>query len=261
MVLHRLRLSGMRAMIGLLFILGAGLNEGLSAVRAGEYEAARQHFAAFVSERPDDAGVARATLWLARLEPEPVAARDLYLRVVARHANSAYADSALFEAASVDYAFGLYQQATTKLKQLLSLYPSTPLLAETNYWLGVCYMILGDNSTASVHFHEVRSRGAGSIWSLLAAKELEGIGAETNGTTAAEGGYAVQVGSFTDPSRAEKLLGGYQSQGRQGETRQVTVAGKLYYRVWLGPFATEQEASAYAEDLKSQGKAAMVIKR
>ena len=247
-------------MIGLLFLLGASLNDGLAAARAGEYEAGRRHFAAFVSERPNDAGVARATLWLARLEQDPVTARELYLRVVVRHANSAYADSALFEAASVDYAFGLYKQATTKLKQLLSLYPSTPLLAETSYWLGICYTILGDNSTAAVHFQKARSRGAGSIWSSLAAKELEGIGGET-ATTAAQGGYAVQVGSFTDSSRAEKLLSDYQAKGRSGEIRQAVIAGKVYYRVWLGSFATEQEASAYAESLKSQGKAAMVIKR
>ena len=248
-------------MIGLLFLLGASLNDGLAAARAGEYEAARRHFAAFVSERPNDAGVAQATLWLARLEQDPGTARELYLRVVAKHGASPYADSALFEAASVDYAFGLYQQATTKLKQLLSLYPSTNLLAETSYWLGVCYTILGDKSTAAAHFHEARSRGAGSIWAKLAAKELEGIGAETNGATTAQGGYAVQVGSFTDPSRAEKLLSQYQAGGRSGEIKQAVVAGRSYYRVWLGPFATEQEASAYAEDLKSQGKAAMVIKR
>jgi tetratricopeptide (TPR) repeat protein len=247
-------------MIGLLFILGVSLEQGLSAARAGEYEAARRHFAAFVSERAGDPGVARATLWLARLEQDPVTARELYLRVVAKHGASPYADSALFEAASVDYAFGLYKQATTKLKQLLSLYPSTPLLAETSYWLGICYTILGDNSTAAVHFQKARSRGAVSIWAKLAAKEP---GAVQDTTTAPpdHGGYAVQVGSFTDSSRAEKLLSQYQAGGRSGEIKQAVIAGKVYYRVWLGPFSTEQEASAYAEDLKSQGKAAMVIKR
>jgi len=247
-------------MIGLLFILGASLDEGLSAARAGEYEAARRHFAAFVSERAGDPGVARATLWLARLEQDPVTARELYLRVVARHASSAYADSALFEAASVDYAFGLYKQATTKLKQLLSLYPSTPLLAETSYWLGVCYAILGDQGSARVSFNQAMARAPGSIWAKLAAKEP---GAVQDTTTAPpdQGGYAVQVGSFTDSSRAENLLSEYQAGGRSGEIKQATVAGKSYYRVWLGPFSTEQEASAYAESLKSQGKAAMVIKR
>ncbi|TKJ44432.1 hypothetical protein CEE36_01435 [candidate division TA06 bacterium B3_TA06] len=258
--MHKLRLSGLRAMIGLLFLLGASLNDGLAAARAGEYEGARRHFASFVRERPNDAGVAQATLWLARLESDPGTARELYLRVVARHGASPYADSALFEAASIDYAFGLYQQATTKLKQLLSLYPATPLLAETNYWLGVCYMILGDKSTAAVHFHEAQSRGAGSIWSLLAAKELEDIG-DTTTTSATQGGYAVQVGSFIDRSRAERLLSEYRDKGRAGEIRQVTIAGRIYYRLWLGPFATQQEASTYAESLRAQGKAAMVVKR
>jgi TolA-binding protein len=250
-------------MIHLLLLLGASLSDGLAAVRTGDYEAARRHFAAFASERPDDPAVAQATIWLARLEPDPGTARDLYLRVVSKHGNSAFADSALFEAASIDYAFGLYQQATTKFKQLLSLYPATPLIAEINYWLGVCYVILGDSSTAAVHFRETRSRGAGSIWATLALKELESVGGvsvPSNGG-AVTGGYAVQVGSFTDPTRAEKLLKEYEGEGRSGEIRQVTIAGKLYYRVWLGPFATQEEASAYAESLKAQGKAAMVIKR
>jgi tetratricopeptide (TPR) repeat protein len=218
-------------MIYLLLLLGASLSDGLAAVRAGDYEAARRNFAAFASERPSDPAVAQATLWLARLEADPT--------------------------------FGLYQQATTKFKQLLSLYPATPLIAEINYWLGVCYVILGDSSTAAVHFRETRSRGAGSIWATLALTELEGIGevsVPSNGGTAT-GGYAVQVGSFTDPDRAEKLLREYEGEGRSGEIRQVTIAGKLYYRVWLGPFATQEEASAYAGSLKAQGKAAMVVKR
>ncbi len=251
-------------MIYLLLLLGANLSDGLTAVRVGDYDGARKSFAEFVSARPGDAGVAQATLWLARLESNPGVARGLYMRVVAKHASSSYADSALFEAAAIDYAYGLYKKSTTRLKQLLSLYPQTPLLAETNYWLGICYLILGDKSSAAVHFHKTQSRGAGTVWVSLASKELEALGesaAPSNGSSATQGGYAVQVGSFTDPARAENLLSNYQSQGRSGEIRQVTLAGKLYYRVWLGPFSTQQDASVYAESLKAAGKAAMVIKR
>ncbi len=252
-------------MILSLLLLGATLAAGLAGVQAGEYDAARRTFAEFVLQHPADAGVAQATLWLARLEPDPIVARDsLYLRVVTTHPQSPYADSALLEAAYIDYALGLYQNAATKMKQMLSLYPTSALIAEINYWLGVCYLILGDSTSGSVYLREAQSRGAGTIWGKLAAKEVGVITQTTDTsttTTSDHEGYAVQVGSFTDRSRAENLLADYSSKGRSGEIKQVAIAGTTYFRVWLGPFATEPEATACAEGIKAQGNAAMVVKR
>lgn len=247
----------------MLLLTAVSLSEGLTAVRAGNYEAAQQTIAAFISANPGHADVAQATLWLARLEQDPETARELYLRVVTRHSNTAFADSALYEAGSIDYAFGLYQQAATKWKELLSTYPASPLTVETYYWLGICYKVLGDEGSATSYLKKAEELGRGSLWASLATTELTGSAPDTSTATppVTGGGYAVQVGSFTDVSRAENLLSTYQSQGRSGEIQEAVVSGRTYYRVRLGPFATSEEASAYAETLKAQGLSAMVVKR
>lgn len=246
----------------LLLLAGATLADGLAAVKTGEYEKARQLFAEYVNQRPKDPGVAQATLWLARLEPDPVIARDsLYPRIPSLYPNSPYADSALMEAASINYALGLYQQAATIYKQFLGFYPSSPLIAEANYWLGLCLIILGDTTSARTRFAEVGARSPGSMWAGLAKKELEAMGQVSVAPASEHEGFAVQVGSFTDRDRAENVLSEYQAKARPGEIRQAAIAGTTYYRVWLGPFGTEQEASSYAQGLKNQGKAAMVVKR
>lgn len=242
-------------------LLAVTLSDGLAAVNAGDYEKAQKNFAQFVNEHPNDAGLAQATLWLARLEQNPETSRKIYLQVVDNYRQSPYADSAFLEASSIDYAFGLYQQAATKLKQLLALYPGSPLVPESNYWLGVCYIILGDKTSAEASFKRAKDAGAGSLWGTLAQKELDGLNNSSTSPPQNEGGFSVQVGSFSDRSRAEKLLSDYKTKGRAGEIKEVGVSGSTYYRVWLGPFNTEADARNYAETLKAQGTAAMVVKR
>lgn len=245
-----------------LLIAGATLNEGLTSAKNGDYENARRILSSFTHEKPSDPGVAQARLWLARLEPNPDTARVLYLIVVSNNMQTAYADSALFEAASIDYAYGLYKQAASGYKQLVEYFSASPLLAESFYWLGLCYLVFGDKSSAETSFKKARDAGTGGFWTAQAKKELELLGSSTaSANPPGSGDYAVQVGSFTEQNRAEKLLAEYKSKGRSGEIKQINIAGTTYYRVWLGPFSSESDARNYAETLKAQGAAAMVVKR
>ncbi len=251
-------------MIYLIVLFSINFSDGLSAYQKGEFQKARQLFSSFILANPRNSDVPRATLCLARLETNPIIARDsLYLRVVSVYSGTPYADSALYEAASIDYALAAYQNAASKFKQLLTLYPNTSLLPQTNYWLGICYLILGDKNAARVHFNEAKVRGVGTVWSNFASKEIKALPAvsSTPAGNNLAGSYAVQVGSFNDKSRAEALLAEYKKSGRSGEIKQVTVAGNVYYRVWLGPFSSDADARAYVKTLKAAGKAAMVVKR
>lgn len=251
-------------MIALLLLFGAGLADGLAAVKAGQYEAAAKTLSAYASANAGDPRAGQANLWLGRLESDPTKARNIYLAVVAKYPQTPYADSAMLEVAKIEYALGRYSQASTYLQKLVTVYPRSPLLAETHYWLGMCFNILGNSSTAAAHFQKAKAIAPQSLWATLASREVSGVVTDTSTAETPppqEGGYAVQAGSFTDRSRAEKLLSEYQAAGRSGEIRRAEVRGKTYYRVWLGPFATNSEAASYAETLKAQGKPALVVKR
>ncbi|MBN2380112.1 SPOR domain-containing protein [candidate division WOR-3 bacterium] len=244
-----------------LLLFGAVLADGFAAVKAGSYEEARRILAAQTS----GSEAAQANLWLGRLESDPTRAKVIYLKVVETYSQTPFADSALLEVAKLEYALGHYSQSATYFQKLANTYPKSPLLAEVHYWLGMCQGIMGNSSTAQEHFQRVKTLAPRSLWATLASREVAGeSSADTSSAVPPppqEGGFAVQVGSFTDRSRAEGLLSEYQAAGRSGEIRQAVINGETYYRVWLGPFATDSEAASYAETLKAQGKAAMVIKR
>jgi tetratricopeptide (TPR) repeat protein len=246
-----------------LLVFSASLADGLAAVKAGSYEEARRILATQTSASGPEA--AQANLWLGRLESDPVKAKVIYLKVAETYSQTPYADSALLEVAKLEYALGHYSQATTYFQKLAATYPKSPLLAEVHYWLGMCHGIMGNSSTARGHFQQAKALAPQSLWAALASREVTGeSSADTSTAVSApprEGGFAVQVGSFTERSRAEGLLSEYQAAGRSGEIRQAVIKGETYYRVWLGPFATNSQAASYAETLKAQGKAAMVIKR
>ncbi|MBD3286861.1 tetratricopeptide repeat protein [candidate division WOR-3 bacterium] len=267
MGLCKLRLPG-RKMILAFLILGAPLSDGLTAARAGNYADARRILASYASG--SDAAAAQANLWLARLESDPSEANETYLKIVEDFGSTPFADSALLEAAKVEYALGHYNKASTYFEKLLKSYTNSPLLAQTHYWLGMCRGILGNQAEAKSQFAKTQGLAPGSLWASLASRETSILSpappdtapADTSTTTTpAAGDFAVQVGSFTERSRAEDLLSEYKASGQAGEIRQAEVSGKTYYRVWLGPFATNADAAGYAQKLEAQGKQAIVVKR
>jgi len=251
-----------------LLLYGASLAEGLAAAQTGKYDDAKRILASYASG--SDQTSAQANLWLARLELDPAKAGQAYLKVVEKYGSTPFADSALLEVAKVEYALGQYNKASTYFTKLLNTYTKSPLLAQTHFWLGMCNGILNNQTQAESHFKKAQELAPGSLWANLAAREtgistVTPVDTTTADTSTAQpplqGEYAVQVGSFTERSRAEGVLAEYQASGQSGEIRQADVSGKTYYRVWLGPFATNSEASAYANQLQAQGKQAIVVKR
>ena len=47
------------------------------------------------------------------------------------------------------------QNAIEALEKLLQGYPDTPLAADAHYWLGDCYLQLGDDNRAAIHYQKV----------------------------------------------------------------------------------------------------------
>ena len=262
MDLSVLRKRGLETVILALLLVGAGLADGLEQVNSGDYTTARKTLTSYVSSSPTDPGVPQAYLWLARLEADPLRASQAYLKVIEDYPKTPFADSALMETGKIEYALGRYSRSLPWFARLFQNYPGSPLLAEAAYWLGLCSTITGDRSNARVYFEKAKNLAPQSRWAPLASREIAGVAGDTSNSVPPGGGdYAVQVGSFTERERAEELLGEYKTQGRSGEVRQAVVSGKTYYRVWLGPFPSSADASAYAESLKERGNDAIVVKR
>ena len=78
------------------------------------------------------------------------------------------------------------------------------------------------------------------------------------GTTAAagDGGFTLQVGSFTSRARAEALR---EAVGANATIAETTVAGATLYRVHVGSYPDRPQARAAAQNLTSRGFQVIVV--
>jgi len=89
---------------------------------------------------------------------------------------------------------------------------------------------------------------------------VPGPTAEPAGAAARAGpGFAVQVGAFTDRERADALRRALEREGVVAGVGEAAVAGEVYYRVRLGPFANRPAAEAAAGRLAAAGYPALVL--
>jgi rare lipoprotein A len=80
------------------------------------------------------------------------------------------------------------------------------------------------------------------------------------GTRAAagDGGFTLQVGSFTSRARAEALR---EAVGANATIAETTVAGATLYRVHVGSYPDRPRARAAAQDLTSRGFQVIIVDR
>ncbi len=77
----------------------------------------------------------------------------------------------------------------------------------------------------------------------------------------AEAGYAVQVYSFQDKTRAEKALEGLKSKGYQAFIVVSDLGEKgTWYRVRVGGIADEKEAQVMLENVRKNYKSGFIVK-
>jgi rare lipoprotein A len=80
----------------------------------------------------------------------------------------------------------------------------------------------------------------------------------TRAAAAGDGGFTLQVGSFTSRARAEALR---EAVGGNATVAEATVAGTPLYRVRVGSYPDRPQAHAAAQDLTSRGFQVIVIDR
>ncbi|MCZ7557244.1 MAG: SPOR domain-containing protein [Bacteroidia bacterium] len=181
--------------------------------------------------RPRDPGV----LFLkALLESSAEKAVELYQRIADEHADSEWADDALYRLYQYSYAVGAYRTARAHLDRLTARYPRSPFAGRE------------------------KNEAAAGTTVPVSAKSGTSVSAES---PTAEG-YSVQVGAYSKAADAEKQVAELKSKGYTAVVRMKEVSGKQVHAVWLGRFTSFEQAKAFAARLKQQQNIdALVVKR
>jgi hypothetical protein len=198
-------------------------------------------------------------------------AAHIYERFLMLYPKSRFGDEACMRLAQHKYAQGLYQAALRALRHLTQRYPDSPVSDKCLYTAGMCYLNLNLPDSAAVFFRNAVARWPDSEAGRSARDRLAAIGASTMAPPAAAPAgagadsaaraavdetaaprYAVQVGAFANQTNALMRKSFFASAGYQVTLRMKKRDDKTLYLVWIGTYATMDEARQTGEKLKSK---------
>jgi septal ring-binding cell division protein DamX len=78
-------------------------------------------------------------------------------------------------------------------------------------------------------------------------------GGDRRGILSNTAGFTVHLASFTDPANAEKFRTKLAAAGEPAAVYEITLDGRLWYRVLSGRFDTQAAADAHGRDLRRRG--------
>ncbi len=187
----------------------------------------------------------------------------LFERLLMMFPKSRYADEAAYRLGQEKMARGLYRSALRPLNEVFRKNPDPGLREKSLYAVGLCYVNLNKPDSAKAAFQKIVDEGtaASDVW-VSARNRLTDAGgpsvspavtvATAPDTTAGKPRYAVQVGAFGSQSNALMRKSFFERAGYPVALRSKSKDGSLLYLVWIGTFATLDEARQTGERIKAK---------
>jgi len=207
----------------------------------------------------------------AYLEQDAERAVLLYRRVIDSYSSSPYAVSARLKIAKYYYARGSYISARQELDQVNKKFPNSTFVPEAKFLAARCLMATGNYSIAEEEFKHIIRTYPHSPYKSDAREELKLIiqkfkqmKNESNPTRRQEARdefpetetpaerYTIQIGAYSDERNANRQKDFYTHQGYDVTVRSKYANNRRLYVVWIGDFATRDEAIRFGEDFKSR---------
>lgn len=238
-----------------LVLSAQNIDEAIRLFNSFQFERAREIFIEVVKDA-DNPRIAEAYYFLGRLSIDPDSALSYYQRVTKNYSQSRYADISYLEIAKINIARGKYANAIITLSELLRNYPDTNSHDEILFWLGVSYMSNGQEKQGTNVLQDLRTRFPKSMWSERAANVVP----TKKIPQTKEEYFTIQVGSYRNRENAEMHAEELQKGKFDVQIVEAVVKGETYYRVWVGKFATAEQAKTFSVKLDSLGIRGNVVR-
>jgi hypothetical protein len=229
-------------------------------IESGKIAEARQSLARMEKERrsPEQVLFLRGLL-----TADGDSAAHVYERFLMLYPESRFSDEACIRLAQHKFAQGLYQSALRPLRLMMEKYSDSPVLDKGFFTAGLCYYNLNRMDSAAMFFRSAASRAPNSEAGRSAKDRLAAMGSsaavavnetakEDTVTEPPVPRYAVQVGAFANQTNAVMRKSFFERAGYPVELRQKRKEGTTLYLVWIGTYATVDEARQTGEKLKSK---------
>lgn len=232
------------------------IEQYVSRVEGGDADAVRAELSTLQQKYPNDAGV----LYLqALLTTDGAEAVRLYQKLVDTYPASEWADDALYKVYKFYYAIGLYRTAELKLDQLRTRYPNSRYVTGSRTEAeGSSPEPVQNTDTVSTSVSRERTdsiAGArsprGDVPPVVEHESRLAIEPPRAATepVAAES-FTLQVGAFSTAANANRQKAFLDFHNYPADVAKKMRDGKSLYVVYVGRFATQEQARRTGEELK-----------
>jgi len=152
-------------------------------------------------------------------------AAKIYQSIVDNFPKSEWADDALFKLYQYYYSVGLYKTADQKLEQLKRDYPFSTYAT--------------DQKVAEEPKVTPPPEAPAKVSQPSKGKKSTVV-------------YTVQAGTFRELQNAEELKSRFERDGYASHIFTIVNSGKKFHKVWVGEFATQDEAKRFSGEIKKK---------
>ncbi len=202
----------------------------------------------------------------AYLEQDADRAVALYRNVASKYPGSPYASLARLKIAKYYYAKGSYISARQELDQIKARYPKSEIIPEVKFLAARCLMATGNYSIAEEEFKTFIRKYPYSPFKSDAREELKLIIKKfrQNDSDAKQpkrtdritefperqGRFTIQIGAYGNENNAREQKEFYSRKGYDVSISSKYSNNRLLYLVWIGDFATREQAVTFGEEFK-----------
>lgn len=237
------------------------LRAALDKIDKGLSSEVRRDLPGLVSRHPNNPG---ALYLQGRLAVDGIEAVKFYQGVVDNFPKSEWADDALFRIYQYYYSLGLYRTAEIKMQQLKKEYPGS------GYLTGKPEQTIPaiEEKVVNLPKKEVepslQEATPGLKTDTLAQPVLKEDDKQTLPEKAFERSksFTIQAGAYSTSANAEKQRKFFDELGYSAEIVNKVRNGKNLFLVWVGSYATTEEARLIVKELKNNYKVeSMIVER
>lgn len=232
------------AAVGIGYAQRPNIESYIIMIEGGQAEQVRNELPNLLNQFPNNPGV----LYLqALLTTDGAEAVRLYQNIVDKYPTSEWADDALYKVYKFYFAIGLYRTAEIKLNQLRANYPDSKYLEMERELAGT-----PDTARQEPPYASVPTRDTIAT-SSEPPKDPTPVPVKTDvppPPSVQATPYTVQVGVFSTMANANKQKSFLTHQRYQADVAPKMSGGRQLYAVYVGNYATAEEARAKGEEIK-----------